>query len=320
MLYVLIFFAVQIMIIFKITMHFINDPARSKRDCIFTLFAPPGCGKTTTLALLVAHYTKKKYRIYANFDCKGTIPIKWEHIGKYNFKNSVVLIDEAGIDVNSRKFMELTADKIKYLKTHRHYRCEMWFASQAYDDIDITVRRLSQRYYLVSRTFFNFITKKFYIRCIKKSISIDKNTRQIIDAYDFVPFSKYKFKGRKLFKMFNSFSVDIDLPDFPVTEPPVPIKPPKKKKNRKQDSAPAPADPLTDLFDNVSESPVPKAPEHAEDSASVMSFNYFLSDLIENPELDEAFASTPSVDEPVSDQPVESPQTTNTTFSLDDLF
>ncbi len=297
MLYVLIFFAVQIMIIFKITMHFINDPARTKRDCIFTLFAPPGCGKTTTLALLVAHYTKKKYRIYANFDCKGTIPIKWDDVGKYNFRNSVVLIDEAGIDVNSRKFMELTADKIKYLKTHRHYRCEMWFASQAYDDIDITVRRLSQRYYLVSRTFFNFLTKKFYIRCIKKSISIDKNTRQIIDAYDFVPFSKYKFKGRKLFKMFNSFSVDTDLPDFPITEPPVPIKPLKKKKNRKQDPAPAPADPLTDLFDNVPEPPVSKDPEHAEDSAS-----------------------TPSVPEPALDQTVEPPQTTNTTFSFDDLF
>ena len=300
MLYVLIFFAVQIMLIFKITMHFINDPARTKRDCIFTLFAPPGCGKTTTLALLVAHYTKKKYRIYANFDCKGTIPIKWEHVGKYNFKNSVVLIDEAGIDVNSRKFMELTADKIKYLKTHRHYRCEMWFASQAYDDIDITVRRLSQRYYLVSRTFFNFITKKFYIRCIKKSISIDKNTRQIIDAYDFVPFSKYKFKGRKLFKMFNSFSIDTELPDFYITEPPVPIKPlkkQKKKKNKKQDPAPAPADSLADLFDNISESPAFEDSEDAEDSAS-----------------------TPLVPEPALDQIVEPPQTTNTTFSFDDLF
>lgn len=77
-----------------------------------------------------------------------------------------------------------------------------------------------------------FLTKKFYIRCIKKSISIDKDTRQIIDAYDFVPFSKYKFKGRKLFKMFNSFSVDTDLPDFPITEPPVPLKPPKQKKQK----------------------------------------------------------------------------------------
>ena len=297
MLYVLIFFAVQIFLIFKITMHFVNDPARKKRDCIFTLFAPPGCGKTTTLALLVAHYTKKKYRIYANFECKGTIPIKWSDVGKYSFNNSVVIIDEAGIDLNNRKFMELTADKIKYLKTHRHYRCEMWFASQAYDDIDITVRRLSQRYYLVSRTFFNFITKKFYVRCIKKSISIDKNTRQIIDAYDFVPFSKYKFKGRKLFKMFNSFSIDTELPDYPITEPPVPIKPPKKKKNRKQDPVPAPADPLTDLFDNVPEPPVPKAPEHAEDSAS-----------------------TPSVAELTLDQPIEPQQTTNTAFSFDDLF
>ena len=293
MLYVLIFFAVQIFLIFKITMHFVNDPARKKRDCIFTLFAPPGCGKTTTLALLVAHYTKKKYRIYANFECKGTIPIKWSDVGKYSFNNSVVIIDEAGIDLNNRKFMELTADKIKYLKTHRHYRCEMWFASQAYDDIDITVRRLSQRYYLVSRTFFNFITKKFYVRCIKKSISIDKNTRQIIDAYDFVPFSKYKFKGRKLFKMFNSFSIDTELPDYPITEPPVPIKPSKKKKNRKQDPVPAPADPLADLFGNISE-PVGTP---VEDSVS-----------------------TPPVDEPVLDKTVEPLQTTNSTFSLDDLF
>ncbi len=232
MLYVLLFFALYIFLIFKVVLYWLNDPARRKRDCIFVLFAPPGCGKTTALAMLVSKFRKKKYTVYANFECKDTIRIKWSDIGTYSFKDSVVLIDEAGIDLNNRKFMEMTAKQIEYLKTHRHYRCEMWFASQAHDDIDITVRRLAQRYYIVSRTFFNFITKKFCLRAISKRIGIDKNTHQVVDLYEFVLFSKWKFKGKKYWKYFDSFSQK-PLSDYPVTVPAVPLEPQRKKKTKK---------------------------------------------------------------------------------------
>ena len=294
MTYTLIFFAIYIFLIIKLMLKFINDPGRKKRDAIFVLFAPPGCGKTTALAMLVHKFKKKKYRIYANFECKDTIPIKWEDVGKYNFENSVVLIDEAGIDLNNRKYAEMTAEQIAYLKTHRHYRCEMWFASQAVD-MDVTVRRLAQRYYVVSRTLFNFVTKKFCLRAIVKRVGIDKNTHQIADIYDWVPLSKYKFKGKKYWKYFDSFSQK-NLPDFPRTESPYPLKSPKKKKKEK-DPISAPSDPLVDLFDSVPEPPVPKAPEPVEGSAS-----------------------TSSVDEITPDQTAEPPQTTDVTFSLDDLF
>jgi hypothetical protein len=126
----------------------------------------------------------------------------------------VVFIDEAGIDVNNRKYMDMAISQIEYLKKHRHYRCEMWFFSQSHEDIDVTVRRLAQNYYVVSRTLLNRFTHGFYFKRAVKKIGIDKETRQFMDYYDWVLFSKYKFNGKKYWGMFDSFDTS-DLPDFP---------------------------------------------------------------------------------------------------------
>ena len=202
------------LIIFKIMLQWMNNPCRVKRDIISIMFAPPGCGKSTTAAMMISKYTKKGITCYANFDVKGAIRIKWKDIGKYNFKNSVVFIDEAGIDVNNRKYMDMAISQIEYLKKHRHYRCEMWFFSQSHEDIDVTVRRLAQNYYVVSRTLLNRFTHGFYFKRAVKKIGIDKETRQFMDFYDWVLFSKYKFNGKKYWGMFDSFDTS-DLPDFP---------------------------------------------------------------------------------------------------------
>lgn len=210
----MIFIIIYSLIIFKIMLQWLNDPCRTKRDIISIMFAPPGCGKSTTAALMISKYTKKKITCYANFDCKGAIRIKWKDVGKYNFENSVVFIDEAGIDVNNRKYMDMAIEQIEYLKKHRHYRCEMWFFSQSHEDIDVTVRRLAQNYYVVSRTLLNRFTHKFYFKRAVKKIGIDKDTHQFIDYYEWVLFSKYKFNGKKYWGMFDSFDTS-DLPDFP---------------------------------------------------------------------------------------------------------
>ena len=210
----MVFIIIYSLIIFKLMLQWLNDPCRIKRDIISIMFAPPGCGKSTTAAMMISKYTKKKITCYANFDCKGAIRIKWKDVGKYNFKNSVVFIDEAGIDVNNRKYMDMAIEQIEYLKKHRHYRCEMWFFSQSHEDIDVTVRRLAQNYYVVSRTMLNRFTHRFYFKRAIKKIGIDKETRQFVDYYDWVLFSKYKFNGKKYWNMFDSFDTS-DLPDFP---------------------------------------------------------------------------------------------------------
>lgn len=206
MLLVILLFLLYIIVLLKVVMHFINNPARKKNDSLYVVFAPPGCGKSTALAYLVRQYRKKGITCYCNSDVKGTIKIDWtEHIGKYDFRDCVILIDEASIDLNNRNFKEMGMDKIKYLKLHRHYRAHMWFFSQSYDDMDITVRRLADRFFTVNKTFFNFVTKNFQLRAIRKKVGIEKEKHQIMDMFDFVPLSKYTFNGRKCWKLFDSF-------------------------------------------------------------------------------------------------------------------
>ncbi len=201
-------------VLFRIVMQKINNPARKKNDSLFVVFAPPGCGKSTMLAWLAKQYQKKGITCYANTDVSGCIKIDWnEHIGKYDFRDCVILIDEASIDLNNRKFKDMTIDKIQYLKLHRHYRAQMWFFSQSHEDMDITVRRLADKFFTVSKTFFSFVTHKFVVRTIRKKVGIEEEKHQILDMFYYVPLSKFKFNGKKVWNMFDSFYAP-QLKDF----------------------------------------------------------------------------------------------------------
>ena len=143
--------------------------------------------------------------------------IDWKMIGTYDFRDCVILIDEASIDINNRFFHNMALSTIKYLKLHRHYRAQMYFFSQSHDDVDVTVRRLSDKYYLVSKSIFFPITRKFILRLIRKQVGINDD-KLICDSFDFVPLSKFKFSGRRVFPHFDSF----DAPKLPSQLSPVP--------------------------------------------------------------------------------------------------
>ena len=190
----------------KLTLKWLNNPTRKKNDTLNICFAPPGCGKTTLLSFIAFHFRQKGYTVYSNVDLmiNGCVKINWEDVGTYDFRDCVMLIDEAGIDLNNRKFKDMSLSTIKYLKLHRHYRCHMWYFSQSYEDMNITVRRLADAYFLVSKTLLSFITHKFKLKRIRKFIGIS-DEKKIDDTYDFVPLSTFKFNGKKYWQYFDSF-------------------------------------------------------------------------------------------------------------------
>ena len=197
-------------LLFKVFISILNDPTNRRKLDISIVFSPPGGGKTTTLCRYAeqagtARKNKPQF-IYSNVDLvyPFVTKINREDLGRYNFHDCLILIDEAGVDFNNRDYKNLSKDLIKYLKYHRHFDAQIVFFSQSYDDMDITIRRLAQRYYLVKKTIFHFISKRFVIRRIKKVIDIQKDSKQIIDAYDFVAFSKFRFSGKKYFPHFNT--------------------------------------------------------------------------------------------------------------------
>ena len=126
---------------------------------------------------------------------------------------SLVLIDEAGIEYNSRKTLSLPQHTIEYLKLHGHYKTDIQFYSQTWEDIDVTIRRLAERYYYIRR-----LGPFTLIRRIKRVIMIN-DEKQIVDGFEFYPwyqrFLPFPFKIKdaislcfrpKYYKYFDSYS------------------------------------------------------------------------------------------------------------------
>lgn len=195
---------------------------------IVTYFGSPGCGKTT-LAVKFARKNQKKYdHIFLNFDhsISDSYICNLDGLGEWTFPDSSFIgIDEAGIEYNSRAYKSLPKPAIAWLKKHRHYRCDVAVFSQSWEDMDITIRRLSDQLWYLKKIGPFTLARRIY-----KRVTVDKQTEQIIDGYKmasvlwlliwplqldcwFMPFApKFKLTFRPFYyKYFDSFSKD-DIP------------------------------------------------------------------------------------------------------------
>ena len=147
-------------------------------------FGSPGCGKTTLACKFLLKYQKQYDHCFGAFAHKvpGAAVCDLDQVGEWTFpEHSYVNDDEAGIDFNSRKTLKLPQSMIRYLKLHRHYKVDMDFFSQAWDDIDVVLRRLTVQYWYMYRIGPWTLCRRVY-----KRVMIDKQTHQIIDGY-FMP-------------------------------------------------------------------------------------------------------------------------------------
>lgn len=148
---------------------------------ITTLFGSPGCGKTT-LAVKKAIKNQKHYKhCFLNFDhtVKNAFICSLDELGDWTFPDySYIAIDEAGIEYNSRAYKTLPKPAIAWFKKHRHYRCDVDIFSQSWEDMDITLRRLSNELWYLYKIGPFTLARRIY-----KRVTVDKTTEQIIDGY-----------------------------------------------------------------------------------------------------------------------------------------
>ena len=192
---------------------FIGNLFQKKGNSFDIYFGVPGSGKTTIAAYLAKKALKKNKKVYSNVSIKGTYEVCKADIGNYLIDNGLLLIDEAGVDYNNRKFKSFTDEEVYFFKHHRHYKVDVAIFSQGYDDMDLKLRTLATRLYIVKKSIFpGFIKRKL----ITKRIGIDKQTSQIIDKYSFAILGTKYIYCPKLWKMFNSYSTkDLPIKDFP---------------------------------------------------------------------------------------------------------
>lgn len=149
-------------------------------------FGSPGAGKTTVAIKMIYKEQKRKFfkrydHFFLNFP--HSIPdarvCDMKGIGTWTFpQNSYIMVDEAGIEYNNRKFKSLPQETIEWYKLHRHYKCDIDVFSQSWDDMDITLRRLATELWYICKIGPFTISRRVF-----KRVMVDKTTHQIIDGY-----------------------------------------------------------------------------------------------------------------------------------------
>jgi hypothetical protein len=194
-------------------------------------FANPGAGKTTYLAKIAQKYNKptsfrrvihkitmgkskleSKYdKVYCNVPIYNTFKFDVDQdLGIKHIEKSLLLIDEGAIVLDNRT--PLSDEQKTFLRLHRHYKVDIVCVSQSWEDINIVVRRLYDRIYLMNKTHIGHLT---IFRKIKKLIQMSEEG-QIQDMYKFTHplFGGFQIFNRKpYYRFFNSY----DRPQLSTT-------------------------------------------------------------------------------------------------------
>lgn len=99
-------------------------------------------------------YKKKGWTVYSNDFILGA--------GKINVKQletmcapekSLIILDEASLEMNSRQFAKTALVLIEYFKKSRHYKNKLIMISQTFCDTDKQIRELSSKIYFIRPIF-----------------------------------------------------------------------------------------------------------------------------------------------------------------------
>jgi len=120
-----------------------------KYDITF-IAAEIGAGKTCYAAKLAQQHKKRGWTVYSNDFIVGA--------GKINVKQletmcapekSLIILDEASLDMNSRNFAKTALVLIEYFKMSRHYKNKLVLISQTFGDTDKQIRDLAARIWFI---------------------------------------------------------------------------------------------------------------------------------------------------------------------------
>ena len=214
---------------------FLDDVLHPKHPLQLNVyFGVPGSGKTTYAAflarkaqresvviklcrrfpnrftnwILAGRCFKRVCPVWSNVPISGTYQINAkEDIGVYMIQGGKLIIDEAGVEFNNRDYKSFPKTAIKFFKYHRHYGVSVDVFSQSFEDMDVTLRRLAQNFYIVKKSLIPcfVVTKRIF-----RKVGIDENTHQLCDHYYFgLPIlDTRRIFCPPLWKMFDSYNID----------------------------------------------------------------------------------------------------------------
>lgn len=183
-------------------------------------FGFPGCGKTTFLTKIAVKELRKIKRgksrydkVLSNVPIGGCYPVDFvRDCGVLDIQNALILIDEITLLADNRDFKNFSKTLKEFCLLHRHYKCDLIYFTQFYNNVDKKIRDIT------SHTFFvrPLLLGSWAIE-IPKAVIIPEQTGEIIQGY-----KKPKLFGIKIkycfkpfyFKYFNSYDKPLDLKPY----------------------------------------------------------------------------------------------------------
>lgn len=198
---------------------------------LYLIFGKKGSGKSTQLCKIALKYLKKNkklikhkkpaWTIYTNMS-DMSIPdvriIDIKNLGDFvPVSNSILLLDEAGLDFDNRQYKNFSTSKRDFFVYQRHYKVICYLASQSYN-VDKKLRDLCDGMFLYN-CIFNVIS---LCRPIRKSITLTESTSEAESRVAENLKFKWIFSWRITFiprysKYFKSFVIP-EKPELPYKE------------------------------------------------------------------------------------------------------
>lgn len=176
-----------------------------------------GSGKSNLASCIAQFYIKRGIKVYSNFPIKGTYEYDISDLGTYLISDCVLILDEAGIDMSNRKFMEKSIKGIKennrrFWKLTRHYNIpNIYLFSQAFD-YDVTLRRLCDRQFILSTSSLPFFGKNFTLITLLRQVwSTTEDGDSPCVKMEIMKFPHLRCYRKPWFGYYDSYLVD-DLP------------------------------------------------------------------------------------------------------------
>lgn len=189
-------------------MHIFNDKVVS------LILGSPGSGKSTFIAKLVFEANKKDIPVYCNYPVKGTYMINVDDMYRYNLGKAVLIIDEAGLNYNSRNIKSLTLPIYHWLMTTRHRDTQIFFAVQSWKRVDIVLRELATEIILCSKFFFGFTLYSCYN---SKTTLIENHEGYALEFQEvFQRVKTWLFHRPKYYHMFDTKHLDREYEEPPT--------------------------------------------------------------------------------------------------------
>lgn len=148
---------------------------------------------------------KKPEFVYSNVAITGTMKLDpKEDLGTFIVRGGRVIIDEAGLEFNSREFKSFAQKNRLFFKMFRHEEVKVDVFSQSYDDMDKTIRALAHNFYIVKPSLIPYFIVAIKI---KRDIGVDKEQAVIRERYQSGSlFERDYCFAPSVWKLFNSHS------------------------------------------------------------------------------------------------------------------